>query len=53
MTLSPDGTDSMLQPAEIACIEDLLIEFHDIFARHRHERGLQGRINAERRFPNL
>ena len=29
-----DWTDSMLQPNEIACIEDLLIEFHDIFARH-------------------
>ena len=29
-----DWTDSMLQPAEIACVEDLLVEIHDIFARH-------------------
>ena len=32
-----DWTDSMLQPAEIACIEDLLVEFHDMFARHRFD----------------
>ena len=32
----------MLQPAEIARIEDLLVEFH------RHERRLQGQINPER-----
>ena len=30
-------TDSMLQPAEIARIEALLVEFHDIFARHCFE----------------
>ena len=30
----------MLQPAEIACIEDLLVEFHDIFARHRFDIGM-------------
>ena len=35
-----DCTDSMLQPAEIARIEDLLVEFHDIFARHRFDIGL-------------
>ena len=29
-----DWTDSMLQPHEITHIEDLLVEFHDIFARH-------------------
>ena len=30
-----DWTDSMLQPHEIARIEDLLVVFHDIIARHR------------------
>ena len=30
----------MLQPAEIARIEDLLVEFHDIFARHRFDIGM-------------
>ena len=34
-----DWTDSMLQPHEITNIEDLLVEFHDIFARHRFEIG--------------
>ena len=32
-----DWTDSMLQPDEIAGIENLLVEFHDIFARHRFD----------------
>ena len=35
-----DWTDSMLQPAEIARIEDLLVEFHDIFERHRFDIGM-------------
>ena len=35
-----DWTDSMLQPAEIARIEDLLVEFHDIFARNRFDIGM-------------
>ena len=30
----------MLQPAEIPRIEDLLVEFHDIFARHRFDIGM-------------
>ena len=30
----------MLQPAEFACIEDLVDEFHDIFARHRFDIGM-------------
>ena len=34
-----DWTDSMLQPAEIARIEDLLVKFHDIFARHPFDIG--------------
>ena len=35
-----DWTDSMLQPDEIARIENLLVEFHDIFARHRFDIGM-------------
>ena len=35
-----DWTDSMLQPAEIDRIEDLLVEVHDIFARHRFDIGM-------------
>ena len=34
-----DWTDSMLQPAGIARIEELLVEFHDIFTRHRIDIG--------------
>ena len=34
-----DWTDSMLQSTEIARIEDLLVEFHDIFARHQFDIG--------------
>ena len=35
-----DWTDSMLQPAEIARIEDLLVEFYDVSARHRFDIGM-------------
>ena len=35
-----DWDDSTLNPAEIAQIEELLVEFHDIFARHRFDIGL-------------
>ena len=35
-----DWTDSMLQPDEIARNENLLVEFHDIFARHRFDIGM-------------
>ena len=35
-----DWTDSMLQSHEVARIEDLLVEFHDIFARHRFDIGM-------------
>ena len=30
----------MLQPAEVARIEDLFVEFHNIFARHRFDIGM-------------
>ena len=35
-----DWTDSMLQPEEIAKIENLLVEFHDIFAPHEFDIGM-------------
>ena len=35
-----DWTDSILQQNEIACIEDLLVEFHDILAGHRFDIGM-------------
>ena len=35
-----DWTDSMLQPPEIARIEDLLVEYHEILARHRINIGM-------------
>ena len=35
-----DWKDSMLQQNEINRIESLLVEFHDIFARHRFDIGL-------------
>ena len=35
-----DWTDSALNPAEITQIEELLVEFHDIFARHRFDIGM-------------
>ena len=37
----------MLQPAEIARIEDLHVEFHDILARHRFDIGIQGQVETE------
>ena len=35
-----DWKDSMLNQEEIANIEQLLVEFHDIFARHRFDIGM-------------
>ena len=35
-----DWTDSTQNSAEIAQIEELLVEFHDIFARHRFDIGM-------------
>ena len=35
-----DWKDSMLQQHEIKQIESLLVEFHDIFARHRFDIGV-------------
>ena len=33
-----DRTDSLLQQAEIARVEDLLVEYHAIFARHKFDK---------------
>ena len=35
-----DWTDSTLSPTEIAQIEELLVEFNDLFARHRFDIGM-------------
>ena len=35
-----DWTDSTLNPTERTQIEELLVEFHDIFARHRFDIGM-------------
>ena len=35
-----EWTDSTLNPTEIAQIEEMLVEFHDIFARHRYDIGM-------------
>ena len=35
-----DWIDSMLQPAESACVENLLVEFHNTLARHRFDIGM-------------
>ena len=35
-----DWKDSVLTPEDKEKIEDLLVEFHDIFARHRFEKGM-------------
>ena len=37
-----DWADLTLNPTEIAQIEELLVEYHDIFARHRFDIGMNG-----------
>ena len=50
-----DWTDSMLQQDNVACIEDLLVEFHDIFARNRCDIGknedFKGKLTPEDDYP--
>ena len=41
-----DWTDSTLNPAEIVQIEELPVEFHDIFARHRFDIGMKEDIKV-------
>ena len=40
-----DWTDSTLRPVKIDRIEDLLVEFHDIFLRHRFDRGMNALLH--------
>ena len=42
-----DSTDSTLQPNEIARIEDLLVEFHGIFATHRFDIGMNEKLKVK------
>ena len=42
-----DWADSTLNPTEIAQIEELLVEFHDIFARHRFDIGMNEDFNIK------
>ena len=41
-----DWTDSLLQTDKIARIEDLLVKFHDLFARHRFDIGMNEEFTA-------
>ena len=42
-----DWKDSMLQQHEIRQIETLLVEFHDIFARHRFDIGVKEKFTVK------
>ena len=42
-----DWKDSILKPEEIALIENLLVEIHDIFARHRFDIGMNGEFTVK------
>ena len=42
-----DWKDSTLARDEIARIEELLVEFHDVFARHRFDIGMNEEITVE------
>ena len=42
-----DWADSTLNPTEIAQIEELLVEFHDIFARHCFDIGMNEDFNIK------
>ena len=42
-----DWKDSMLQQHEIKKIESLLVEFHNIFERHRFENGMNEEFTVE------
>ena len=49
-----DWTDTLLTETEKQAIEDILVEYHDTFARQRididwDEHGVQGEINSQRR----
>ena len=42
-----DWKDSMLQQHEIRRIESLLVEYHDIFARHRFDIGMNEKLTVK------
>ena len=42
-----DWTDSTLQPDAKQAVEDLLVEFHDIFARHRFDIGINTEFKVQ------
>ena len=44
-----DWTDSRLQTNETARIENPLVEFHDIFARHRFDIGMSEELEVKLR----
>ena len=35
-----DGTDTLLTETEKQAVEDFLVDYHDIFARHRKDIGM-------------
>ena len=42
-----DWTNSTLQPNAIQAVENLLVEFHDIFARHRFDIGINTEFKVQ------
>ena len=42
-----DWTDSTLQPDAKQAVENLLVEFHDIFARHRFDIGINTKFKVQ------
>ena len=42
-----DWKDSTLAPQEKTNIEELLVEFHDIFARHRFDIGMNEKFKVK------
>ena len=42
-----DGTDSTLQQDSKQAVENLLVEFHDIFARHRFDIGINTEFRVQ------
>ena len=42
-----DWTDSTLQPDAREAVEDLLVQFHDIFARHRFDIGIKTEFKVQ------
>ena len=47
ITVGDHRSDSMLQPEKIRRIEDLLVEYHNIFARNRFEIGMNDEFKVK------